>query len=133
MWLEERVRKLVPHRQTHPSPLLYRVSIVAAIRRTYIDTSPQATTINFSTAVLTAPITIMSARIHTILIIGGTAGIGEQFARRFHALGKKVIVTGRNQDKLSELAKELTGLETHRVSHESRHVSAILASESYQV
>ncbi|KAH7382522.1 hypothetical protein DE146DRAFT_623361 [Phaeosphaeria sp. MPI-PUGE-AT-0046c] len=53
----------------------------------------------------------MSARVGTILIVGGTAGIGEQLAHRFHSLGKKVIVTGRNQDKLTAMAQELGGLE----------------------
>ncbi|KAF2637142.1 NAD(P)-binding protein [Massarina eburnea CBS 473.64] len=56
----------------------------------------------------------MAARINTILIIGGTSGIGEQVARRFHSLGKKVIVTGRNEAKLNSLAKELNGLETRK-------------------
>ncbi|KAI1386032.1 NAD(P)-binding protein [Hypoxylon trugodes] len=56
----------------------------------------------------------MSSRINTILIIGATAGIGEAFARRFHSMGKKVISTGRNQDKLKEMAKELPGLETRQ-------------------
>jgi short-subunit dehydrogenase involved in D-alanine esterification of teichoic acids len=63
----------------------------------------------------------MSSRFETILIIGGTSGIGEQFVRRFHGLGKKVIVTGRNQDKLNQLAQELSGLETRRVSHRPRN------------
>lgn len=58
----------------------------------------------------------MSSRINTILIIGATAGIGEAFTRRFHAMGKKVIGTGRNQEKLSSLANELPGLETRQVS-----------------
>lgn len=55
----------------------------------------------------------MSARIDTILILGATTGIGEAMARRFHGLGKKVIVTGReqNKDKLTQLAQELPGLE----------------------
>ncbi|KAJ4305085.1 hypothetical protein N0V90_000615 [Kalmusia sp. IMI 367209] len=56
----------------------------------------------------------MTSRINTVLIIGGTTGIGEQLVRRFHALGKKVIVTGRNQTSLTTLAQELNGLETRQ-------------------
>lgn len=58
----------------------------------------------------------MSERINVVLIIGGTSGIGEAFARRFHSLGKKVIVTGRNHEKLGALAQELPGLESREVS-----------------
>ncbi|APA10038.1 hypothetical protein SS1G_05676 [Sclerotinia sclerotiorum 1980 UF-70] len=54
----------------------------------------------------------MAANINTILIVGATSGIGEQFARRFHASGKKVIVTGRRADRLSLLKEELAGIET---------------------
>ncbi|GAP90584.2 putative NAD -binding Rossmann-fold containing protein [Rosellinia necatrix] len=56
----------------------------------------------------------MASRMGTILIIGATAGIGEAFARRFHGLGKTVIATGRNQDKLDAMAKELPGLHTRQ-------------------
>lgn len=58
----------------------------------------------------------MSDKFDTILIVGGTSGIGEGIARRFHALGKTVIVTGRRQDRLDALEKELPGLSTQRVS-----------------
>lgn len=58
----------------------------------------------------------MSERIKTLLIIGGTSGIGEAFARRFHGLGKKVIITGRNQEKLKALSQDLSGLEAREVS-----------------
>jgi len=37
----------------------------------------------------------------TILITGGTAGIGQEAAKQFLAEGAKVIITGRNQDKLN--------------------------------
>ena len=47
-----------------------------------------------------------------ILIIGGTSGIGENFVKRFHQMGKKVIVTGRREQKLAELQKAL-GVETN--------------------
>ncbi|KAF2729926.1 NAD(P)-binding protein [Polyplosphaeria fusca] len=50
--------------------------------------------------------------INTVLIVGGTSGIGEGFARRLHDLGKKVIITGRRQDRLNALATELPSLET---------------------
>ncbi|KAF1978307.1 NAD(P)-binding protein [Bimuria novae-zelandiae CBS 107.79] len=56
----------------------------------------------------------MSSRINTILIVGGTTGIGEQLARRFYGLGKKVIITGRRQSGLAALAQELNGLETRQ-------------------
>ena len=48
-----------------------------------------------------------------ILIIGGTSGIGETFAKRFHKMGKKLIVTGRREQRLAELQKALSGLEVH--------------------
>lgn len=47
----------------------------------------------------------------TILIIGGTSGIGEAFAERFHSMGKKVIITGRREKKLDELKSKMKGLE----------------------
>lgn len=57
----------------------------------------------------------MSSRINTLLIIGATSGIGEAFARRFHGLGKKLIITGRNVEKLKTLAQELPGIATRKV------------------
>ncbi|KAL6854826.1 putative secondary metabolism biosynthetic enzyme [Amphichorda felina] len=55
----------------------------------------------------------MSSRINTILILGAAGGIGEAMARRFYGMGKKVIVTGRkqNREKLSQMAQEFPGLE----------------------
>ncbi|KAI4095734.1 MAG: hypothetical protein LQ344_001451 [Seirophora lacunosa] len=75
----------------------------------------------------------MSDKFDTILIVGGTSGIGEGIARRFHALGKTVIVTGRRQDRLDALEKELPGLSTQRMDTEDiatlpKQVSAVLAA-----
>lgn len=56
----------------------------------------------------------MSAAMKTILIIGGTSGIGEACARRFHSMGKKVIITGRREKRLAELKQSLEGLETYQ-------------------
>ena len=41
------------------------------------------------------------------LITGATSGIGEACARRFSAGGYDLILTGRNQEKLDTLQKEL--------------------------
>ncbi|KAI0864802.1 NAD(P)-binding protein [Xylaria cubensis] len=57
----------------------------------------------------------MSSRIGTILLIGATSGIGEALTHRFHAMGKKVIVTGRDRAKLATLAAELNRLETRQL------------------
>jgi uncharacterized oxidoreductase len=49
---------------------------------------------------------------HTILITGGSAGIGLAFAAKFLALGNEVIVTGRRQDKLDEAKVKHPALHT---------------------
>lgn len=41
----------------------------------------------------------------TILITGGSAGIGIEAAKQFLEIGAKVIITGRNQDKLDAAQK----------------------------
>ncbi|MFE0358061.1 SDR family oxidoreductase [Streptomyces nigra] len=42
----------------------------------------------------------------TVLIVGGTSGIGRELARRFAAAGSTVAVGGRSPEALSELAEE---------------------------
>ena len=42
----------------------------------------------------------------TVLVVGGTSGIGRELARRFAAAGSTVAVGGRNPDALCELAAE---------------------------
>lgn len=59
----------------------------------------------------------MSDSMSIVLIIGGTSGIGEASAKRFHGMGKKVIVTGRREDRLKELALSLPGLGTYRMDN----------------
>jgi short-subunit dehydrogenase involved in D-alanine esterification of teichoic acids len=42
----------------------------------------------------------------TVLVVGGTSGIGRELARRFAAAGSTVAVAGRNPQALAELAEE---------------------------
>jgi uncharacterized oxidoreductase len=51
---------------------------------------------------------------NTILITGGTSGIGLALATKFLELHNTVIVTGRNQDKLDETKKKLSNVHTIR-------------------
>ncbi|WP_284314118.1 SDR family NAD(P)-dependent oxidoreductase, partial [Labrys miyagiensis] len=43
----------------------------------------------------------------TVVIIGGSAGIGLETARRARVEGANVILTGRNPERLDQAAREL--------------------------
>ena len=42
-----------------------------------------------------------------VLITGGSSGIGKETARKFIAQGATVVITGRDYQKLQEVATEL--------------------------
>src|SRR5271166_3506623 len=48
----------------------------------------------------------------TVVVIGGSAGIGLETARRARAEGAKLILTGRNPDPLQRAASELEAVST---------------------
>ena len=56
--------------------------------------------------------TSMNLRNRTILITGGSAGIGLAFALKFLELGNEVIVTGRRQTVLDEVKAKYAKLHT---------------------
>ena len=54
----------------------------------------------------------MQLRQRTILITGGTSGIGQELARQLVDLGNTVIVTGRDQSRLDQASAALPGVHT---------------------
>lgn len=60
----------------------------------------------------------MSANFKTVLVLGATSGLGEGFARRFDAQGKRVIAAGHWVERLEVLKSELKGLETFQVNQQ---------------
>ena len=50
----------------------------------------------------------------TVLITGGTSGIGLEMARQLLARGNTVVVTGRDQDALDAVTRTLPGLHTFK-------------------
>ena len=43
----------------------------------------------------------------SVLIVGGTGGIGREIARHYRDQGQDVIITGRDADRCSEIAAEI--------------------------
>jgi NAD(P)-dependent dehydrogenase (short-subunit alcohol dehydrogenase family) len=55
---------------------------------------------------------VTELRGQTVVVIGGSAGIGLETARRARAEGADVILAGRNPDRLTKAASELGALST---------------------
>jgi len=66
---------------------------------------------------------------NTILITGGSAGIGLAMAKEFVSLGNTVVITGRNADKLEAARKETPALEIIRSDAADPGAVQALASE----
>lgn len=57
----------------------------------------------------------MELKHETIIITGGTSGIGLEMAEQLSALGNTVIVTGRNPERLAQLRRSHPQLHTYSV------------------
>src|ERR1700756_3582797 len=55
----------------------------------------------------------MNTSNNTILITGGTSGIGLAFAEEFLRLGNKVIICGRRKDRLKHIKENHPEIITH--------------------
>jgi len=66
---------------------------------------------------------------NTILITGGTSGIGRSLAEAFHDRGNRVIITGRRQSLLEEIASDRPGLVGLRLDLDDPNSVSKLASD----
>ncbi|NXA38365.1 DRS7B reductase, partial [Eudromia elegans] len=58
-----------------------------------------------------------------VVITGATSGLGKECAKAFHAAGSKLVLCGRNSEKLQELVQELSAMTNHRKNmHKPRTV-----------
>ncbi|XP_078096298.1 dehydrogenase/reductase SDR family member 7B isoform X5 [Mustelus asterias] len=57
-----------------------------------------------------------------VVITGASSGLGKECARVFHAAGAKLVLCGRNKQKLEELVKELTGMVKDKKKTHTPHV-----------
>ena len=76
----------------------------------------------------------MDVRENTILITGGSSGIGRGLAEAFHQLGNRVIIAGRQKDALQRVAELHPGMETLSLdlqSSESIHALARDVTTTY--
>ncbi|XP_009068978.1 PREDICTED: dehydrogenase/reductase SDR family member 7B isoform X1 [Acanthisitta chloris] len=49
-----------------------------------------------------------------VVITGATSGLGKECAKAFHAAGSKLVLCGRDSEKLKDLMQELSAMTNHR-------------------
>src|SRR5271154_2779355 len=69
---------------------------------------------------------------NTILITGGSSGIGYELAKQFLLKGNQVIITGRNPDKLKKVASQFTNLVTLQSDITNGHDVDILTKNIFE-
>ena len=95
-----------PHRRSAPRGRLSQV------RRPACHPPPDSARHEGASAPADSGETPMKMTGNTILVTGGTSGIGLGLALRFHQAGNKVIVAGRRKELLEQIAAEHDGIET---------------------
>ena len=69
---------------------------------------------------------------NTILLTGGNSGIGRALAEQFHALGNRVIITGRRREVLDEVTRANPGMQSAVLDVRDAQQIAAFAQEIVQ-
>ena len=69
----------------------------------------------------------MKLRNDKILIFGGGSGIGKAIAKRFCDAGAKVLITGRNEEKLNNTAEEINSKNLYYKSFDIANINEHIA------
>ncbi|NXD40833.1 DRS7B reductase, partial [Copsychus sechellarum] len=56
-----------------------------------------------------------------VVITGATSGLGKECAKAFHAAGSKLVLCGRDSEKLKEVVQELCAVKNHRKNTHEPH------------
>ena len=77
----------------------------------------------------------MKLRNDKILVLGGGSGIGKAIAKRFCDAGAKVLITGRNEEKLKTAAEEINSkniyYKTFDITNINEHI--VLFNEAAEI
>jgi NAD(P)-dependent dehydrogenase (short-subunit alcohol dehydrogenase family) len=64
-------------------------------------------------------------RNQTVVVIGGTSGIGLEAARRARAEGAQVILTARHPERLEEVARDVDALKSTALTQTISHLCSL--------
>uniref|UniRef100_A0A8C0VM16 Dehydrogenase/reductase SDR family member 7B n=1 Tax=Cyanistes caeruleus TaxID=156563 RepID=A0A8C0VM16_CYACU len=68
-----------------------------------------------------------------VVITGASSGLGKECAKAFHAAGSKLVLCGRDSEKLKELVQELCAVKNHRKNTHEPHTVVFDLSDTKTV
>ncbi|NWI10864.1 DRS7B reductase, partial [Crypturellus soui] len=68
-----------------------------------------------------------------VVITGATSGLGKECAKAFHAAGSRLVLCGRNVEKLQEVVQELSAMTNHRKNMHKPHTVVFDLSDTRRV
>ncbi|NWV32013.1 DRS7B reductase, partial [Grantiella picta] len=68
-----------------------------------------------------------------VVITGATSGLGKECAKAFHAAGSKVVLCGRDSEKLKDVVQELCAVKNHRKNTHKPHTAVFDLSDTKTV